>query len=220
MMWKIIPGLTHYSQGLAIMKNHVEQVKQSPSNEVVLFMEHEDIYTAGTSSKEEELINEEEIEVAYTGRGGKFTYHGPGQRVIYPILNLSSEGREEDIRKYIRDLEEVVISTLFDFGIVAFLKEGLIGIWVNHNGEDKKIAAVGVRIQKWVTFHGVAININTDLDKFKGIIPCGITEFGVTSMKEIGKPILMEDFDEAFMMNFERIFIKDPCFENTIRVFS
>lgn len=220
MMWKIIPGLTHYSQGLAVMENHVKEVQQDPSKEVVLFMEHDPIYTAGSSSKENELTNEENLEVAYTGRGGKFTYHGPGQRVIYPILNLSSNGREEDIRKYIRDLEEVLISTLFDFGIVAFLKEGMIGIWVNHNGEDKKIAAVGVRIQKWVTFHGVAININTDLEKYRGIIPCGITEFGVTSMKEIGKPILMEDFDEAFMMNFERIFSNDPSFVNTMQTYS
>lgn len=208
MMWKIIPGLTTYSQGMAIMEHHLKEVKNDSGNEIVILLEHSDIYTAGRSYDESELKNPGNIEVAYTGRGGKFTYHGPGQRIIYPILDLGSSSREQDIRKYIKNLEKAVIQTLTDFGIDAFLKEGLIGIWVNHNGLDKKIAAIGVRLQRWVTFHGIAVNISTDLKKFDGIVPCGISNYGVTSMKELGKEISMEDFDEAFMKNFEDIFAK------------
>lgn len=211
MMWKIIPGLTPYSQGVAIMKSHVKEVQQDPNKEIVLLMEHQDVYTAGTSYNPDELINPGDIEVAYTGRGGRFTYHGPGQRIIYTILNLASEGREQDIRKYIQNLETTVISTLFDFGIGAFLKDDHIGIWVNHDGKDKKIGAIGVRVQKWVTFHGIAINITTDLEKFKGIVPCGIHDYDVTSIKDLGKGVLMEDFDEAFEKNFEEIFAKAPA---------
>ena len=204
--WKIIPGLTAYSQGVAIMESHLKEVQENPDKEIVILLEHQDIYTAGTGYDASELVNPGEIEVAYTGRGGKFTYHGPGQRVIYPIINLSKKNREQDLKKYIKDLEKIVIASLADFDIEAFLKDGMIGIWVNHNGEDKKIGAIGVRIQKWVTFHGIAVNISTDLDKFKGIVPCGISEFGVTSMKEIGKNIEMEEFDETFMQNFDRVF--------------
>lgn len=208
MMWKIIPAFTPYSQGMAIMESHLKIVQKDPSKEIVILLEHEDVYTAGTGYDAVELKNPGDIEVAYTGRGGKFTYHGPGQRIIYPILDLGSEGREQDIRKYIKDLENAVINTLAEFGVEAFIKDGLIGIWVNHDGMDKKIGAIGVRLQKWVTFHGIAVNISTDLKKFDGIVPCGISDFGVTSMKEIGKDISMEEFDEAFMRNFESIFAK------------
>jgi lipoyl(octanoyl) transferase len=204
--WKILPGITSYSQGIAVMDKHVKDVQENPDKEVVLLLEHDDVYTAGTSYDAQELQNPGNIEVAYTGRGGKFTYHGPGQRIIYPILNLASKNREKDIRKYVKDLENVVIDTLSDFKISAFLKEGMIGIWVNDKGLDKKIGAIGVRVQKWVTFHGIAVNISTDLEKFNGIIPCGISDFGVTSMKELGKEVAIEEFDEALMKNFEKIF--------------
>lgn len=204
--WKIIPGLTAYSQGMAIMESHLKEVQADPDKEIVMLLEHEHIYTAGTGYDASELKNPGEIEVAYTGRGGKFTYHGPGQRIIYPIINLTNSNREKDLKKYIKDLENTVIASLDNFGIEAFVKEGMVGIWVNHKEEDKKIGAIGVRIQKWVTFHGIAVNISTDLEKFGGIVPCGISDFGVTSMKEIGKEISMEDFDEAFMRNFEKIF--------------
>jgi len=204
--WKIIPGNTPYSQGIAIMEYHLKEVQTDPAKEIVLLMEHADVYTAGTSYDAKELLESGGIEVAYTGRGGKFTYHGPGQRIIYPIINLTKQGRKQDIRQYIQDLEQVTISTLKDLGIDAFLKDGLIGVWVCHNGQDKKIGAIGVRVQKWVAFHGIAINISTDLDKFKGIIPCGIHDYGVTSTQEIGRNFSMQDFDDAFMNNFERIF--------------
>lgn len=204
-MWKILPGLTPYSQAIAIMSRHVKDVQSNPANETILMVEHEDVYTAGTGYKEEELIDPAGIEVIYTGRGGKFTYHGPGQRIIYPILNLSANGREQDIRKYIKDLETVIICALSDFGIDAFIKEDMIGIWVNHEGQDKKIGAVGVRVRKWVTFHGIAVNISTNLKKFDGIIPCGISDFGVTSIKELGKEVSMDNFDDSLMKYFNEI---------------
>jgi lipoyl(octanoyl) transferase len=200
----IIPGLTPYSQAIEIMEHHVNSVIQNLSQETVILLEHEDVYTAGTGYKDDELKNTNDIPVIYTGRGGKFTYHGPGQRVIYPIINLNR--RTKDIKKYVKDLEDLIITTLAEFGVSAFLKDGMIGIWVSHTGLHKKIGAIGIRARKWVTYHGIAVNISTDLSKFEGIIPCGITDYGVTSMKELGMNISIEEFDEALGRNFERVF--------------
>ena len=204
--FKIIPGLVPYSQGIEIMEHHLNEAIQNPPQETVILLEHEDVYTAGTSYKPEELKNPDNIPVIYTGRGGRFTYHGPGQRVIYPILNLSLPHRLRDIKKYIKDLENWIIATLEEFNISAFTKNNMIGIWVSHNGLHKKIAAIGVRVRKWVTYHGIAVNISTDLSKFDGIIPCGITSYGVTSMKELGVEVSMEEFDVILKRHFERIF--------------
>lgn len=204
--YKIIPGLTPYSQGMAIMDYHVKAIQNGDSPETILFLEHDDIYTAGTSYNPEELKKPGDIEVIYTGRGGKYTYHGPGQRIIYPIMNLAGKNRKKDLRKYIKDLESIIILALSDHDITAFIKEDMIGIWTNHDGLDKKIGAIGVRVQKWVTFHGISVNISTNLDKFNGIVPCGIENFGVTSMKELGKNISMEEFDTSLMKYFEEIF--------------
>jgi lipoyl(octanoyl) transferase len=202
-IFKIIPGITPYSQGIDLMDQHVNAVLHNLAPETVILLEHEDVYTAGTGYKVDELKNTNNIEVIYTGRGGKFTYHGPGQRVIYPILNLNL--RTKDIKKYVKDLENWIISTLSEFKITAFIKEGMIGIWVNDKGQHKKIGAIGVRARKWVTYHGIAVNISTDLSKFEGIIPCGISEYGVTSMKELGVEVSIAEFDKVLMRNFCRI---------------
>jgi lipoyl(octanoyl) transferase len=204
--WHIISGLTPYSQGIEVMEHHLNALLQHSSNETILLIEHEDAYTAGTSYKLDELKNTHDIPVFYTGRGGKFTYHGPGQRVIYPILNLSLPQRTRDIKKYIKDLEYLVIDTVHEFGISAFTKDGMVGIWVLDSGKDKKIGAIGIRVKKWCTYHGIAVNISTDLEKFHGIIPCGISEYGVTSIQELGINITMQDFDIALKRQFEKIF--------------
>lgn len=205
--WISLPGLTDYNTGLDLMQQRADDVILSKENEAVFLLEHQDVYTAGTSYKEDELLsNENSIPVIYTGRGGKFTYHGPGQRVIYPILNLANKNRSPDLRLYIRLLEHWIINTLQKIGVNAYTIDGKIGIWVNLNNTPAKIAAIGVRVRKWVTYHGIAINITTDVDKYSGIIPCGINDFPVTSLGSIGTKITMNDFDYLLKKEFEKLF--------------
>lgn len=195
--WQLYNNLTDYSEILDEMDKMVDDIIENPSHEKVLLVEHNNVYTAGTSAKPEELIQPRNIPVYPTGRGGKYTYHGPGQRVIYPILNLTNHGRQKDIKLYVKILENWMIASLAKFDIEAYIIPDKIGIWVKQNNQDAKIGAIGVRVKKWVTYHGIAININTDLTKFSGIIPCGLKNDKVTSIHNIGKKISMSDFDEA-----------------------
>lgn len=200
--WQIIRGLTRYKDAVFLMEQHVQSMILNNQPEKIILLEHEDVYTSGTGATNADLINANNIPVFETGRGGKFTYHGPGQRVIYPMLNLASSGREKDIRKYIADLEKWIISTLQEFDIDAFIVKDRVGIWVLDNGLEKKIGAIGVRVKKWITYHGVAVNISTDLDKFNGIVPCGLKDFGVASMQSIGKNIDFQSFDIVLQKQF------------------
>ncbi|MEY3196690.1 MAG: hypothetical protein RLZZ59_56 [Pseudomonadota bacterium] len=204
--WQVIPGFSDYQTTVHMMEKHMEKVILGEAEELIILTEHKDVYTAGSSYDNKELLKHD-IPVVYTGRGGKFTYHGPGQRVIYPILNLASKNRTKDLKKYIQNLEEWMILTLRNFGIDAFIVPERVGIWLLDRGKEKKIGAIGVRVRKWITYHGVAINISTDLKKFEGIIPCGISEFGVTSLEDIGVKITMEEFDQALRENFANIFL-------------
>lgn len=204
--FKIIPGFTKYDQALSMMDKEVDNVISNPDKEKILFLEHPDTYSAGTSFEKEDLKDIPENLVHKVGRGGRITYHGPGQRIIYPIINLANPNREKDIRKYIKDLENLAIRTLAEFGIKAFTIDGMVGIWVKIGGSQKKIGAIGVRVRKWVTFHGMAINVSTDLSKFNKIIPCGIQEYGVTSMKDLGIEVDFKIFDEALIRNAKNIF--------------
>lgn len=204
--WISLPGLINYNTGLDLMQQRVFDVIQSKKKEAVFLLEHQDVYTAGTSYKDDELLSSDDIPVIYTGRGGKFTYHGPGQRVIYPILNLSSKNRSTDLKLYIRLLEQWIINTLQALDIKAYTIDGKIGIWVNQNNAPAKIGAIGIRIKKWVTYHGIAINLTTDLSKYSGIIPCGINNFPVTSLTNIGIKIAMNDFDYLLKKEFEKLF--------------
>jgi lipoyl(octanoyl) transferase len=204
--WISLPGLIDYNIGLDLMQQRVSDVILHKEKETVFLLEHQDVYTAGTSYKANELLSCENIPIIYTGRGGKFTYHGPGQRVIYPILNLGGENRSADLKLYIRLLEQWIINTLQKLDIKAYTLDGKVGIWVNQNHTPAKIAAIGVRIKKWVTYHGIAININTDLSKYSGIIPCGISNFPVTSLSNIGIKISLVDFDYLLKKEFERLF--------------
>ena len=200
---KTSKNLVHYKVAQDFMQEIVEKIISGKHKELIWFLEHEDVYTAGTSANNSELL-EQRFEVFDTGRGGKYTYHGPGQRVIYIMLDLQK--REKDIRKYVYNLEEVIIRTLRDIGVNCFRYEDNIGIWTKDGGKLEKIAAIGIRAKKWVTFHGIAINISTDLSKFNGIIPCGISSLGVTSLDKIGYQISLNQFDKLFLENFHEVF--------------
>lgn len=204
--WITLPGLTQYEEALQLMEQRVDEILKNKNKEAVFLLEHPDIYTAGTSYDPKELLNNNDIPVIYTGRGGKFTYHGPGQRIIYPILNLGSSNRTRDIKLYVRNLEQWIINSLNELGIKAYTINEKVGIWVTHNNTHAKIAAIGVRVKKWITYHGIAVNINNNLDLYSGIIPCGLNNFPVISLKELGIKITMDYFDLILKKEFNKIF--------------
>lgn len=204
--WIKLDGPVEYSKSLKIMEDKLEQIILNNSGETVYLLEHQDVYTAGTSYKQEELLGNINIPVIYTGRGGKYTYHGPGQSVIYPLIDLRKNNRLKDIKLYIKNLELAVINTLKEFDIDAYTIKGKVGIWTNKQNTPAKLGAIGVRIKKWVTYHGIAVNISTDLQKYKGIIPCGISDFPVTSLYELGIETSVENFNSTFKKEFEKIF--------------
>ncbi len=203
--WISLPGLTPYDKAMDLMEQKLQAVING-HNEAIFLLEHPDIYTAGTSYNDNELHNNNNIPVTYTGRGGKITYHGPGQRVIYPILNLNNANRSADIKLYVRNLEEWIISSLTQLGLKAYTIKDMVGIWVFHGNTHAKIAAIGVRIKKWVTYHGIAVNVSTNLENYSGIIPCGIDNFPVTSLQELGVEISISDFDSILQTEFKMIF--------------
>jgi lipoyl(octanoyl) transferase len=204
MEWKIATGLTDYQCALAQMELRVAQIIAAQAEELVWLVEHPPLYTAGTSAMIEHLLEPNKFPVYHTGRGGQFTYHGPGQRVAYIMLNL--KGRIlQDIRAYVQGLEQLIINTLRHFDIDGMRKEGRIGIWVDTANGEKKIAALGIRVRKWVTYHGIAINLNPELAHFGGIVPCGISQYGVTSIAELGKNVTMNELDGALKQEFLRL---------------
>lgn len=202
--WETLKEPIHYSLALKQMEDYVDNVinKQSPNK--IWLLEHLDVYTGGTSAEDKDIISPNGIEVISTNRGGKFTYHGLGQRIIYPMINLNET---KDIKLYVASLEKWVISTLNSLDVESFRKEGKIGIWTLENGIEKKIGAIGIRVKKWVAYHGISININPHLENFSGIVPCGISDFGVTSLQAIKKNVSFSDFDNALKNNFNKVFI-------------
>ncbi len=201
-----LSGLSEYEDTVKLMEDKVASLINKSSKEVVYLVEYKDIYTAGTSFKANELLDPGDIPVIYTNRGGKFTYHGSGQRVIYPIVDLASEWGQKDLKLYIKLLEEWIINSLLYFGIKAFAINGMVGIWVKENGVPAKIASIGVRVRKWIAYHGIAVNISTNLDMFSGIIACGLRDVPVTSLKKLGVDITLKQFDEVIKDKFFEIF--------------
>ncbi len=185
------------------MESMVQEVIDKKCSDTILLVEHADVYTGGTNAKNHELLDAGNIPVIHTGRGGKFTYHGPGQRVIYPIINLNIAPWQKDLKLYVSYLENWIISTLSSFDIDAYVIPGKVGIWTNDSNGEAKIGAIGVRVKKWVTYHGISVNISTDLTKFLGIIPCGLEGRKVTSMHEIGAKVSMNDFDTALKKHYD-----------------
>ncbi|WP_322097562.1 lipoyl(octanoyl) transferase LipB [Pelagibius sp. Alg239-R121] len=203
--WRIDDALVAYPDAIAFMERRVAEVRAGTAPDSVWLLEHPPLYTAGTSAQEADLIEPDRFPVFKTGRGGQYTYHGPGQRVGYVMLDLKK--RNGDLRRYVQDLEEWIIRALASFNVKGERREGRVGIWVDRgHGREDKIAAIGVRVRQWVTFHGIAINLDPDLTHFGGIVPCGIAEHGVTSLADLGLPVTMADLDVALRVAFEDVF--------------
>ncbi|MDE1987273.1 MAG: lipoyl(octanoyl) transferase LipB [Alphaproteobacteria bacterium] len=202
--WQVLEGLTPYPDAVAFMEDRVAAIVEKRAGELAWLVEHPPVYTAGTSAKDSDLIDAR-FPVFKTGRGGQFTYHGPGQRVGYVMLDLKR--RKADVRAYVRDLEEWLIRTLAQFNVKGERRAGRVGIWVvRPGGREDKIAALGVRVRHWVTFHGVSLNVEPNLSHFSGIVPCGIREHGVTSLADLGLPVTMADVDVALHNAFHAVF--------------
>lgn len=200
--WTISPNPIEYDDALAVMEDKVADIHAKKSPEQVWLLEHPPLYTAGTSAKVGDLLATD-FPVYETGRGGQYTYHGPGQRVGYVMLDLKKRQETPDIKQYICKLEQWIIDTLQEFDIKGERREGRVGIWVvKPDGTEAKIAAIGVRIRHWVTYHGISINLNPDLTHFSGIVPCGISDAGVTSFEDLGVKATMEELDLALQKNF------------------
>mgnify|MGYP001421428625 CR=1 FL=1 len=187
-----------YDDAISLMEKRLKKIDQNESNDLIWILEHDDIYTAGTSYKEEEILDKS-IKILKTNRGGKITYHGPGQLICYFVIDLKKI--KKDIRKLISIIEKTIIETLKYYRINSFPDKDNIGIWYNDNKQIKKIAAIGVRVSKWIAYHGFAININNDLEKYKAIIPCGIQDKGVTNLKSI-KDQNYQDISNKLIENF------------------
>jgi len=198
--WRVSEGQVPYAEALAFMEERAAAVRSGTAKELVWLLEHPPLFTAGTSADPAELLNPMDFPVHEAGRGGRYTYHGPGQRVGYVVLDLDKRGR--DIRCFVHSLEGWMIDTLAELGVAAHRAPGRIGIWVGEGPDEAKIGALGVRVKRWVTLHGFAINVSPDLTHFTGIVPCGISEFGVTSLAKLGKQMGFERVDGALERSF------------------
>ncbi len=203
----ISPELVEYPAAVSAMESHVRAMIDGRADERIWFLEHPPLYTAGTSARAEDLIHPQ-FPVYETGRGGQYTYHGPGQRVVYTMLDLKKHYAVPDVRQFVWDLEEVMIRALDEIGVDGQRRAGRIGIWVHDDktGTEAKIAALGIRIRHGISFHGIAVNVAPNLDHFQGIVPCGIRDFGVTSLEKMGKGASFYELDRALRRYFEYIF--------------
>jgi lipoyl(octanoyl) transferase len=211
--WVVSRGLTGYEEAVAAMEERAEAIRAGSAPERVWLVEHPPLYTAGTSAKPDDLVDADKLPVFQTGRGGEYTYHGPGQRVVYVMLDLKR--RREDVRAFVGALEAWLIAALARVNVHGEVREGRVGVWVvrpdkpplpDGSPAEDKIAAIGIRLRRWVSFHGIAINIEPDLSHYGGIVPCGISEHGVTSLVDLGLPITMEEFDLHLKAAFAEVF--------------
>ncbi|MFC7378864.1 lipoyl(octanoyl) transferase LipB [Brevundimonas sp. GCM10030266] len=206
--WAVSSGYVDYPEAVAAMEARAAAIAAGEANELIWLLEHPPLYTAGVSSKDEDLLDAGRFPVHRSGRGGQFTYHGPGQRVAYVMLDLNARGK--DVRALVRGLEQWIIGALNEFNVPADVREGRVGVWVERKGpgwsREDKIAAIGVKVRKWVSFHGISLNVEPDLTHFGGIVPCGIQEHGVTSLVDLGVPATMDEADEALKVSFRRVF--------------
>ena len=214
--WTNSDGYVEYPLAVERMENHVNQMVAGQAGEEIWLLEHPPLYTAGTSADPVDLVQPDRFPVYATRRGGQYTYHGPGQRVAYVMLDLNKRGR--DVRRFVWMLEEWVIQTLAEFNVIGERRKGRVGVWVVRHDKpltlagvppEDKIAAIGVRLRKWTSFHGICINLEPDLSHYSGIIPCGIAEHGVTSLVDLGLPVTMNDLDLALQKCFTQVFEQD-----------
>ncbi|QDH16169.1 lipoyl(octanoyl) transferase LipB [Swingsia samuiensis] len=214
-LWKKSQGLTAYPEALHFMSAHAQEIIQKKADPLVWLVEHEPIFTAGTSAKKEDLFNPHHYPTYEAGRGGQWTYHGPGQRLAYVMLDLNKQNGTipaRDLRAYVQGLEQWIITTLSSLGVKSFTREGRIGVWATDpiTNQEAKIAALGIRVSRWISWHGISINLNPTLNDFNGIVPCGITEYGVTSLERFDRSISMQTLDEALAKAWPLIFGSIP----------
>jgi lipoyl(octanoyl) transferase len=211
--WRVTDGLVDYDHAVAEMEREAALIAEGKADELVWLIEHPPLYTAGTSAEEKDLLAPKRFPVFKTGRGGEYTYHGPGQRVVYVMLDLKR--RRQDVRAFVSALEAVVIGTLNDMNIRGERREDRVGVWVQRPERpaltggamaEDKVAAIGIRLRRWVSFHGFSLNVDPDLEHFTGIVPCGISGYGVTSLVDLGLPVGFTDVDPLIRQNFERVF--------------
>lgn len=206
--WTISEGLTDYADALTRMERRVDAIAAGAAPETVWLLEHPPLYTAGTSARAEDLVAPGRFPVHHVGRGGQFTYHGPGQRVAYVMLDLRR--RRQDVRAFVAALEAWLIATLWRFHVRGERREDRVGVWVRRPERgaavEDKVAAIGIRMRRWVSFHGISLNVEPDLDHFSGIVPCGVSAHGVTSLVDLGLPVTMADADLALRLSFSAIF--------------
>ena len=211
--WIVAPGLTAYPDAVAFMETRAAAIADGRADELIWLVEHPSLYTAGTSAKPGDLTDPGRFDVFETKRGGQFTYHGPGQRIAYVMLDVGARGR--DVRKFVCQMENWVIATLAEFNVTGERRAGRVGVWVTRPDKpalpdgtprEDKIAAIGVRLRKWVSFHGLSINVEPDLSHYDGIVPCGISDHGVTSLVDLGLPVTIEDVDVALRRTFDIAF--------------
>jgi lipoyl(octanoyl) transferase len=207
--WVVTSGLTPYPEALAVMEAHVDAISSGAAQERVWLVEHPPLYTAGTSARIDDLVEPDRFPVFSAGRGGEYTYHGPGQRVAYVMLDLKR--RRQDVRAFVGALERWIILSLESMGIEGETREDRVGVWVRRGapyppGAEDKIAAIGIRLRRWVSFHGIAVNVAPDLSHFDGIVPCGVRGHGVTSLADLGHGATMADYDRALRTAFETVF--------------
>lgn len=203
--WRVAAAPVDYPAAVAAMEERVAAIRDGRARELVWLLEHPPLYTAGTSAQEAELLDPHRLPVHRSGRGGRYTYHGPGQRIAYVILDLRCRG--QDVRCHVHRLEEWMIRVLARFGVAGERRGGRVGIWVARpDGREDKIAAIGVRVRQWVSYHGVALNIDPQLDHYRGIVPCGIADYGVTSLAELGVAATMTDVDQVLPDAFDDVF--------------
>lgn len=211
--WITSDGLTEYQTALAFMEQRAAAIAAGTAEECVWLLEHPPLYTAGTSARLQDLTDPDRFPVHQTRRGGQYTYHGPGQRVVYVMLDVGRRGH--DVRRFVQQLETWVIAALAEFNVTGHIRDGRVGVWVERDDKpltangakaEDKIAAIGIRLRKWISFHGISINVEPDLEHFSGIVPCGITEHGVTSLVDLGLPVSMQDVDVALRRSFLTVF--------------
>jgi lipoyl(octanoyl) transferase len=214
--WITSTGLTDYDDAVAGMEARAAAIRAGTAPEAIWLVEHPPLYTAGTSAKPADLTDPDRFPVYTSKRGGQYTYHGPGQRVAYVMLDVAARGH--DVRRFVHDLETWIIAALAEFNVTGEIREGRVGVWVSRpekpplpdgTPREDKIAALGIRLRKWVSFHGLSINVEPDLSHFDGIVPCGITGHGVTSLVDLGLPVTMEDVDIALERTFPKVFGSD-----------
>jgi lipoyl(octanoyl) transferase len=194
-----------YAEAVRVMEDRVAAIHEGRAPELIWFLQHPALYTAGTSANIEDLVDPDRLPVFKTGRGGQYTYHGPGQRIVYVMLDLKKRG--PDLRKFVSELEQWIIDTLAIFNVKGERRDDRVGVWVDRgHGREDKIAAIGIRVRRWVSYHGISINVDPNLSDYAGIVPCGIADHGVTSLDDLGLPVTITEVDHELLARFSTIF--------------